>query len=118
MAGVLPIEVEVCPGPQGHGYTELVVDRPNPFFPLGAKLRGHEFHYSRIDPESEDLATACAVERGSGTYRGRDGILAGEVWASYTHLHALASPEWVGGLLTAARNFAQRRHLPGGGQAQ
>lgn len=112
MAGVLPIEVEVCPAPQGHGYAELVVDRANPFFPLGAKLRGHEFHYSRIDPESEALATACAVERGSGTYPGRDGIIAGEIWASYTHLHALASPEWAWGLVNAARRFVQRRHLP------
>jgi cobyrinic acid a,c-diamide synthase len=112
MAGALPIEVEVLPAPQGHGYAELAVDRPNPFFPLGTTLRGHEFHYSRIVPESQQFATACAVKRGSGTCPGRDGIIAGEIWASYTHLHALATPEWASGVLRAARRFAERRQLP------
>jgi len=32
----------------GHGYSELHVDQPNPFFPTGLVLHGHEFHYSRI----------------------------------------------------------------------
>lgn len=109
MAEVLPIEVEVCPIAQGHGYAELVVDRPNPFFAPGTRLRGHEFHYSRITSQSTALATACAVERGTGSYPGRDGILAGNIWASYTHLHALATPEWACGLLHAARCFAERK---------
>jgi cobyrinic acid a,c-diamide synthase len=110
MAGALPIEVEVRSTPQGHGYAELAVDRPNSFFPPGTRLRGHEFHYSRILPDSQPLETACAVERGSGTYPGRDGIIAQEIWASYTHLHALATPEWAAGLLKAARRAAKRWH--------
>jgi cobyrinic acid a,c-diamide synthase len=106
MAGVLPFEVEVCPKPQGHGYTELSVDTPNAFFPQGLTLRGHEFHYSRILPGTDLPGTACAVRRGVGCYHGRDGVIMGNLWASYTHLHALATPEWVRGLLNAARRFA------------
>ena len=111
MAGALPIEVEVLAAPQGHGYAELAVDRPNPFFPEGTTLQGHEFHYSRIVPESQPLATACVVKRGSGAWPGRDGIVAGGIWASYTHLHALATPEWASGVVKAARRFAERRQL-------
>ena len=106
MAGALPLDVEVCAKPQGHGYSELLVDTPNAFFPLGTILRGHEFHYSRILPAGDLPATACAVRRGTGCFEGRDGILAGNVWASYTHLHALATPEWEQGMLRAARRFA------------
>ncbi len=51
MAGVLPFEVEVSAKPQGHGYTELCVDAPNPFFPQGLTLKGHEFHYLGSSPE-------------------------------------------------------------------
>jgi cobyrinic acid a,c-diamide synthase len=105
-AGVLPIEVEVCDTPQGHGYAHMMVDTPNPFFLPGTELRGHEFHYSRIIPEGDPPSTACSVKRGVGSYRGRDGIISNNVWASYVHLHALATPQWAAGLLGAARRHS------------
>ena len=109
MAGVLPFRVEVLDRPQGHGYSRLAVDRPNPFFPEGTLLKGHEFHYSRIVPEGDPAPTACAVQRGAGCYQGRDGVVVGNVWASYTHLHALGAPEWAQGFLKAAHNFRLSR---------
>ena len=102
MAGVLPFEVEVCAVMQGHGYAELLVDSPNPFYPPGTLLHGHEFHYSRVAVRSEPPATACQVVRGTGCWAGRDGVTVNNVWASYTHLHALATPEWVSGFANAA----------------
>lgn len=107
MSGVLPCAVEVRPAPQGHGYTRLRIDRENPFFPRGTELAGHEFHYSRLVSGGERLPTAAALERGAGTYNGRDGIVIHNVWASYTHLHAVASPEWAAGMLRAARRHPQ-----------
>ena len=106
MAGGLPFAVEVCATPQGHGYSELLVDAANPFFPPGTRIRGHEFHYSRIVPERELPETACAVLRGTGCFARRDAVIANNVWASYTHLHALATPEWAAGFLAAARRCA------------
>ncbi len=103
MAGVLPFEVEVDAVPQGHGYIELEVDRPNPFFAVGTRLRGHEFHYSRVLQEGDPPPTACAVLRGTGCFEGRDAVLSHNVWASYAHLHALATPEWALGFIQAAR---------------
>jgi cobyrinic acid a,c-diamide synthase len=103
MSGVLPFEVEVLAEPQGHGYAELLVDRPNPFFAEGLRLRGHEFHYSRIVLAGPAPPTACAVQRGTGCFSGRDAVIAGNVWAAYTHLHALATPEWAAGLVRVAR---------------
>ena len=108
MAGVLPFEVEVSARPQGHGYTELLVDTENPFFPVGSLLRGHEFHYSGILPGSETPRTACEVRRGMGCGGGRDGVVVGNVWASYTHLHSLATPEWGAGMINAAQRFTRR----------
>jgi cobyrinic acid a,c-diamide synthase len=109
MAGVFPFEVEVFPTPQGHGYVELLVDQPNPYFTQGLVIRGHEFHYSRIVTESTSVVTACEVKRGTGCGRGREGLIQGNVWASYTHLHALGTPEWAEGLLTAAKEYSNRR---------
>jgi cobyrinic acid a,c-diamide synthase len=108
MAGVLPFDVEVCERPQGHGYSILKVEWPNPFFPVGLELRGHEFHYSRIVPGENLPPAACAVQRGVGCFQGRDGVIAENVWASYTHLHVLGAPEWAAGFVIAARRFARQ----------
>jgi cobyrinic acid a,c-diamide synthase len=109
MAGLLPFDVEVCARPQGHGYVELLVDSPNPYYPVGLKIRGHEFHYSRITGASSLPTTACSVQRGTGCFGGRDGIVAGNVWAGYTHVHAAATCEWARGLLGQARRYRSRR---------
>lgn len=112
MAGVFPIDVEVFTTPQGHGYSELRVDAPNPFFSQGSLLRGHEFHYSRIVAGFEQISTACSVMKGVGCGAGRDGLISQNVMAGYTHLHAVATPEWVRGVLDAAQHRYDMRNRP------
>jgi cobyrinic acid a,c-diamide synthase len=107
MAGALPIDIEVCKRPVGHGYAELRVDTPNPFFAPGSILRGHEFHYSRIVGEPE-IPTGCAVLRGTGCLPGRDGIIVHNIFAGYTHLHAAGEPRWAPALVAAARKYGER----------
>lgn len=111
MAGVLPFEVEMCAKPQGHGYVELLVDSPNPYYPVGTKVRGHEFHYSRIIGADSLFRTTCAVLRGTGCFGERDGVVIENVWASYTHVHAAATTEWAKGLLAQARHSPRRPEL-------
>ncbi len=110
MAGVLPLCFGFAKRPQGHGYTMLSVARPNPFFKLGQAIKGHEFHYSTVqnctaNPES----LAFDVERGSGVVNGRDGLCYRNVLATYTHIHALGTPQWAPALVACARNFHQKR---------
>jgi len=103
MSGALPIDVDVDSAPQGHGYVDMTVTEPNPFFQEGAVLHGHEFHYSHIVRQPDMPIAACKVNRGTGCYDKRDGLILNNIWAGYTHLHAAASPEWAAGLLRAAR---------------
>jgi len=107
MVGALPVVVEHTPRPQGHGYAAATVDRPNPFFPVGTRLLGHEFHHSRI-VGAPVVDTALAVERGVGVGRGREGLTVGNVVATYLHLHALGTPAWATGLVEAALRHASR----------
>jgi cobyrinic acid a,c-diamide synthase len=102
MVGALPVAVEHTPRPQGHGYVAGTVARPNPFFPVGARLAGHEFHYSRLTGPARELETVIALERGSGVGERRDGLSTGNVVATYLHLHALGTPEWAPALVGAA----------------
>jgi len=102
MAGVLGVDIVVEERPQGHGYTEMVVDDANPFFAPGTVLRGHEFHYSRLSTAPERARTVMDVRRGKGSWDGRDGLVTGNVFAAWNHLHAGATPEWAPALLAAA----------------
>jgi cobyrinic acid a,c-diamide synthase len=101
MVGALPVAVEHTGKPQGHGYAAAVVDRANPFFPVGTRLLGHEFHYSRI-VGTPGCDSAFAVERGAGLGKGREGLALGNTVATYMHLHALGTPEWAPALVRAA----------------
>ena len=104
MAGVFPIDIEISSRPQGHGYMEVAVDNPNPFFKVGSVLKGHEFHYSRIITK-DYIPTAFSVTRGVGIGEGRDGLIYRNVLACYLHLHSLGTPEWAENILTAAKDF-------------
>jgi cobyrinic acid a,c-diamide synthase len=109
MAGVLDLVVEQTTKPRGHGYVLATADRDNPFFETGVELRGHEFHYSHLVAGGDLDRTVLTVERGTGSGDGRDGIVKGRVWASYLHLHALATPRWAEGFLRLAAQHAAER---------
>ena len=107
MAGVLPMDMVVESRPQGHGYAEVEVDDDNPFFGVGMRFRGHEFHYSRVQGEP-DIDTAFAMKRGTGSFPGRDGVVCHNVLASYVHVHARSNPWWASGLVGRARKMKTR----------
>ncbi len=108
MAGVLPLRFRMEGSPAAHGYTEVEVRAENPFFPRGCRLRGHEFHYSRV-VEFSGLETAFAMRRGKGIDGESDGIVYRNVLATYTHLHALGSPEWIEGMIRAASGYRTKK---------
>jgi cobyrinic acid a,c-diamide synthase len=102
MVGCLPVDVEQTARPQGHGYVQARVDGENPFLQAGAEICGHEFHYSRIEPEQPGLDTCLELMRGVGLGAGRDGLRRGSAVATYTHIHALGEPDWAPALVRAA----------------
>jgi len=94
MVGAIPAEIELSKRPQGHGYVEAEVSGDAPLFPVGMTLRGHEFHHSRLI-ELDKLEFAYRLKRGHGAGEGVDGIIYKNVFAAYTHLHALGTPQWA-----------------------
>ncbi len=103
MAGVLPIVFGFSERPQGHGYTKVSVERDNPYFTVGSRLRGHEFHYSSVlQYNGTDADLVFSIEKGRGIIDGKDGLCAGNVLATYTHLHALGCPQWAASIVRLA----------------
>ena len=112
MSGIFPVCAQFCPRPQGLGYVEARVTAENPYFLLGLRLRGHEFHYSRClggDPDALPPAPALTLEKGAGMGQGRDGLVRGKVWASYLHIFAPAVPQWAPRFTALAAAYRQER---------
>ena len=96
MAGVLPIVFDFSKKPRGHGYTIISVENENPYFKSGMEIRGHEFHYSRVLKwGGDDKDLVFRMIRGKGIHNDRDGICYKNVLATYSHTHALGTPEWA-----------------------
>jgi cobyrinic acid a,c-diamide synthase len=113
MAAVLPVAFAFGAKPQGHGYTELETVRDNPFFSVGDALRGHEFHYTYMQPAAgKDLRFAFRVRRGFGFDGQRDGLCHRNVLASYMHVHALGTESWAPSLVRAAVDFKSHASDP------
>ncbi|MGI8860533.1 MAG: cobyrinate a,c-diamide synthase, partial [Rubrobacteraceae bacterium] len=69
------------------GYREARSVFDSPLTEAGTVVRGHEFHYSTVEPNAGD--------RLAWEFDGREpeGFVSGGVHASYLHLHWAATPE-------------------------
>ena len=66
-------------------YTEA--ENSGAFFKDIKKIRGHEFHYSRIHNIGKDPKFAYTLRRGNGIFNKKDGLIVYNCLASYMHLH-------------------------------
>jgi cobyrinic acid a,c-diamide synthase len=114
MAGVFPHRVSWSRKPAGHGYTMGVIRELNPFYPIGTKIRGHEFHHSHFQGLGGDSgrATVMRLSKGNGVGGGHDGLSYKNVLALYTHVHAAGTTEWADGMLSAAWRYKEGTTLP------
>jgi cobyrinic acid a,c-diamide synthase len=84
------------------GYREATALQSTPWIDAGARLRGHEFHYARVDLEGAQPAWRL---RSRGTERD-EGCARGPVQASFLHVHWAAHPEIPRRLARAAQPVA------------
>jgi cobyrinic acid a,c-diamide synthase len=82
------------------GYRCAVSAADHPVWPTGTAVRGHEFHYSLIDPPAGAAPAWTLSARGSER---PEGHVVGGVHASYLHTHWAATPEVAWRLVAAAR---------------
>jgi len=79
------------------GYREARATHDSPLAEENASVRGHEFHYSAVEPGAgENPAWDLAG-------RGAEGFMAGAVHASYLHTHWAATPGLPRRLLRTAK---------------
>ncbi len=94
MVGVFPAEAVMRNTGMTLGYRSVQVTRPCLLGGAGASLRGHEFHYSVLEPKGQ-LHYACTLSDVQGKLVGEDGLMVGNTVALYSHLHFASRPEVV-----------------------
>ena len=91
MAGIYPTVARISDRGFRLGYRQVEV-RGLPDMG-GLVARGHEFHYSSIDPMPEDVPRAYAVCNARGEALPAEGYLSGRTLGGYIHLHFASNPE-------------------------
>ena len=107
MVGVFPAETVMKRPGLTLGYRGVTLTRPCLLGKVGVLARGHEFHYSTLEPKG-DLEYACSLTDAKGERRGSDGLVAGNSLALYTHLHFASQPLLAPALVAAARHARGR----------
>jgi len=105
MAGVLPFSTIMRQDKRTLGYVEVRTECDCIFGRAGTVFRGHEFHYSEItdyDKADDGVKIPFKVKDRRENVR-HDGILVGNILASYVHAHFASNPEMVGGLLSSIK---------------
>ena len=103
MCGVLPARGTMAAGRLTLGYREAEAATATPWLDAGERLRGHEFHYSRV--ETRDPRGHAAWQLSTRAASKPEGIVRGSVQASYLHVHWAAHP-------AIARAFARAAATP------
>lgn len=99
MCGVLPASAQMSRR-LSLGYREAVAASATPWLAAGDRVRGHEFHYSRVVPEYGATPAWQLAARGRER---AEGFAVGAVQASYLHVHWAAHPELARRFVAAAR---------------
>jgi cobyrinic acid a,c-diamide synthase len=79
------------------GYREALALTDSPLAEAGTEVRGHEFHYSKVEPGAGERPAWDLAGRGP------EGCVAGGVHASFLHTHWAATPELPRRFVRAAR---------------
>ena len=112
MVGIIPAKVRMQERLAALGYREVTALTDNVLLPAGCTARGHEFHYSTIEPSPDfaDVEWPFAYEVQSRGSNMRDGFAKGNLLAGYTHLHFASHPEIADRFIAVCASY-QELHI-------
>ena len=93
MAGIFPMAVQMEKRLKALGYREITTRKESILGPSGTRIRGHEFHYSRIEDMKTHTEKIYSVTDRKLLQNGDEGFVRKRVLGSYVHLHWGSNPE-------------------------
>ncbi len=116
MVGIIPADVVVGDKPKGRGYM-LLEESGQGFWASVAggsssEIPAHEFHYAALENLPGGQTFAYGVKRGEGIDGQHDGLVIGNLVATFAHQRNTAANPWVGRFVDFVRSC---RSSPGAG---
>jgi cobyrinic acid a,c-diamide synthase len=102
--GVFPVKTTMLPRRRALGYREVEFLEDSIIARRGETARGHEFHYSEMEPMPESVERIYRVKK-SGHDLGLEGFRQNNCLASYLHLHFGSSPVLAETFVEACLDF-------------
>ncbi len=112
MVGVLPTTVRLLPRRMTLDYAEVRVTADTPLGPAGTVARGHEFHFSTLDPVPDSVRRVYRLQGRRGGER-VEGYLSGSTLMSYVHLHFGSNPALASGFVAACARGREESRVSG-----
>lgn len=114
MVGLFEAEAVMSKVRMTLGYRELQISQPCVLGEVGITARGHEFHYSLVEPNGQ-LQYACTLRDAQCKPKGQDGLVAGNTMGLYSHLHFASQPKIAASLIASAGMTARPLAARSGG---
>ena len=107
MVGLVPARCIMEKSLVGMGYIEAEALNNNVILNTGQKIRGHEFHYSRLAPDGLDFPYAFRLTKNRSGETFMDGYARDNILASYLHLHFASDPKVAARFIANCRAFRE-----------
>lgn len=110
MAGVFPMRCAMLERFSALGYREALLTEDAPLGKVGTRLKGHEFHYSKLleQPGKDDgVRRAYDLFGRKGALNQAEGYVRGNTLGSYVHAHFLSNPETARAFVRTCREWAK-----------
>ncbi|GAB6100488.1 cobyrinate a,c-diamide synthase [Halanaerocella petrolearia] len=105
MVGVVPGQIKMTDSLQAMGYVEAKAIEDNILLKQGEKIKGHEFHYSKLINLTDNNKQAYQLYGGRGEEGRFEGIVQDKLLASYLHIHFGSNPSLVTNFLDYCQNY-------------
>lgn len=89
MAGLIPAASAMSQTRLSLGYREVAAQDDGPLLAAGQRVRGHEFHWSTLEQAPQESESVYRVLNQNGR---PDGFRAGNIRATYIHIHLGSAP--------------------------
>jgi cobyrinic acid a,c-diamide synthase len=118
MANILPVSTAMEAGTLRSGYRDLRIASSGMLGVEGTRLRGHEFHFSRVLSVGESWPPLYSMHDCDGEPLGFEGWTRGAFAASFVNLHFGQQPKLAAHIVAAARSASGLRHETAGETAE